>query len=98
MNTQDLRLTLLIQILTILLVIKSIASTYFASYYSIMGYEDLVWKYAHSLNWIALLLIIPLALISLTLVLPISENKRRYLEITSLVITLIIVLVSFFFF
>ena len=63
-----------------------------------MGYEELVLKYAHNLNRMAFFLIIPLILISLTILLPISERKKRYLEIIGVVLVSITVLISFFFF
>ena len=98
MNNQDLRLTLLIQVLTVFLVIKSIASTYFASYYSIHKQDQLVWEYAHTLSYLSFLLIIPIILISLGILLPLSEKKKRYFDIISVIIILLSVIVSFVFF
>jgi cell division protein FtsW (lipid II flippase) len=98
MDKLDLRLNLLIQILTLMLVIKSIASTYFASYYSLHKQEQLIWEYANTLNKMAIFLIIPLIIISLTIFLPVKEKNKRVLEIIGVILAFLVVIISFLFF
>ncbi len=94
MNKQDLRLTLLIQVFTILLVVKSIGATYLATYYSIHLQDQLAWRYGHALNLLAIFLILPLIILIVNIIFPLSERWKRRLEITAVILTALLTLIS----
>jgi len=97
MDKQELRLTLLTQIFAIILVMKSLATTYFATYYGLHEYEEVIWSYGHTLNRIALLLIIPLLLISINILFKYSEKTKRIIEIVCVIFMMIATIFTLFF-
>ncbi len=95
MDYHDLRLIFLVQILTILLVVKSIASTYFATYYALHNQEEVILEYAQQLSYLSFALLIPLVLIALNLIIPMSEKKKKYFDIISVIIIFILLIICF---
>lgn len=97
MDKQELRLTLLTQIFGVVLVMKSLATTYFATYYGLHEYETIIWNYGNTINRIALFLVIPLILVSLTLLFNFSEKIKRRLEISSVIFMMCATIFTLFF-
>jgi len=97
MDKQEIRLTLLTQIFAVVLVIKSLATTYFATYYGLHEYEKIIWSYGNTLNQLAILLVIPLLLVSLIILFNWSERVKKILETSSVILMMIITIIILFY-
>lgn len=96
-DSSSLKLTLLTQIFAVILVIKSLATTYFATYYSLQGLELMIWNYGLMLNYLSLFLVIPLVLVSLTLFFNWPEKTKKILEKISVIIIFLITIFTLIF-
>ena len=91
----DNRLTAILQIFTIILVIKSISATYFATKYSMENQLWIISKYANIFRIIPIFLFISLVLISLPIIFNINERTKKYLDWISLFIIFLSLLTLF---
>ena len=91
----DNRLTAILQIFTIILVIKSISATYFATKYSMENKLWIISKYANIFRIIPIFLFISLVLISLPIIFNINERTKKYLDWISLFIIFLSLLTLF---
>lgn len=87
---ENIRFTAILQVFSLILVMKSISATYFATKYAMQNQLWIVEKYTKTLSLIPFFLIIPLILISIPLISKrINKKIQNYLDYVSIALIIL---------
>lgn len=92
---KEYRLLAVLQTFTIILTIKSISASYFATQYAMENRMDLVVHYAKIMNIIAICLFISLILFALPLVVKMKKKTKRIYDWSALGVVVIVLFTLF---